>query len=290
MTLLATLKHLRKINKRFALNAAGPIAQYQIADNWTLQTLLGGVTYKEEWEFIRGLNDRSPFAVGFEDGLLREVGGLEFRTRAGQVVSSALAWATLLDSATVSFDAHPDWSQAWVQTAYSSLEDDGSLLEAEGQIRNASQIAHVDAHVDWLKVLGFSDAPTAAQIWNERADRFPGLRFLPRIEKDLIALDGSGIPFLQAIAALDSLAKDVANWKAESPWPQFSTKTSPESEMRQKLCVVTDDMTGESEIFHWHTRFTGGIAGRVHFKVDVTNRRIIVAYIGGKLEREISSY
>ena len=53
MTLLATLKRLRKINRRIALNTAKPIAQHQIADNWTLQAVLGGSTFREEWDFIR---------------------------------------------------------------------------------------------------------------------------------------------------------------------------------------------------------------------------------------------
>ncbi|MDA8450524.1 hypothetical protein M5C97_17270 [Acidovorax sp. NCPPB 3859] len=34
MTLLSTLKRLRKINSRIALNTARPIAQYQITDDW----------------------------------------------------------------------------------------------------------------------------------------------------------------------------------------------------------------------------------------------------------------
>jgi hypothetical protein len=288
-TLLETLKRLRKFNKKFALNTAGPIAQYEVSVGRSLQSILGGDAFKEEWDFIRGLSDRSPFASGLEDGFGLEIEGLELRTRSGQVASSALAWAMLLDSATVSFDGHHDWSQAWVETSYSSLEDDGSISTAEGQVRNASQAAHADVHYDWLNLLGFSETPTATQVWNERADRFPGLRFLLRTEKDLYTLEGSGTPFLRAISSLETLAKDVANWKSESGWPDFSTKATPESTTRQNLCLVTDDVTGNKELFHWHTRFTGGLAGRVHFKVNTTERIIVVGYIGGKLDREISN-
>ena len=69
LTLLDTLKSLRRINKKFALNTVKPIAQYQIAADWTLQSILGGASFREEWDFIRSLNDRSPFATGLEDGL-----------------------------------------------------------------------------------------------------------------------------------------------------------------------------------------------------------------------------
>ena len=289
ITLLTTLRRLRKINSKIALNTARPIAQYQIADDWTLQAALGGTAFKEEWDFVRALSDRSPFSVGLQEAVSQEVDEMEFRTRPGQVSSSALAWATLLDSATVGFDAHPDWSREWVETAYCTLDDDGSLLEGEGRIKNASLVAHADKHIDWLKLLGLAAAPTAAQIWSEKRDRFPNLRFLPRTEKDLTALGGSGAPFLQALASLEALERDSAGWKKGSPWPEFSTKATGEAEQRQKLCWVHDDTTGTEELFDWHIRFTGGLAGRVHFRVDAANRSIVVAYIGGKLTRKISA-
>jgi hypothetical protein len=288
MTLLDTLKRLRKCNKKFALNTVGPIANYQVADGFTLQSILGGVLFKEEWDFIRSLNDRSPFAAGLESSLLQEIELMEFRTRTGKVTSSALAWATLLDSATVSFQAHPDWSEAWVDAAFSVLEEDGEIRESEVRVRNASQVTHVDQHADWLKVLGLSEAPSAVEVWRERAERFPGLRFLPRVEKDLSALEGSGVPFLQALSALEALSKDVSNWKPESAWPVFSTKATPEAEQRKRLCWVVDDATEKKELFDMHTRFTGGFAGRVHFRVDAQGKSVVVAYVGGKLEQEIS--
>lgn len=244
--------------------------------------------FREEWDFIRSLSDRSPFSAGLQEEMSQEIDEMEFRTRPGQLPSRALAWATLLDSATVSFNAHPDWSQAWVETTYSALEDDGSLVDGEGRVKNTSLAAHADEHEDWLKLLGFAEAPTAAQVWSEKGDRFPNLRFLPRAEKDLLALEGSGAPFLQAIASLKALEKDVVDWKEDSPWPEFSTKASGESEQRQKLCWVHDDVTGKEELFDWHVRFTGGLAGRVHFRVDAAKRVIVIAYIGGKLKRSIS--
>lgn len=288
-TLLSTLKGLRKINKRFALNTAVPIAQYQIADNWTLQAILGGNASKEEWEFIRHLSDRSPFAAEMEEGLLQEIKDIEFCTRAGKIPSAALAWAALLDSATVSFNAHPDWSGPWVETEYLALGDDDQLYESEKRVRNTSKVEHVDVHLDWLRLLGLSEDPSARQIWTERIDRYPGLRFLPRVENDLLALEGSGAPFRQALSALHALAEDVANWQQNQPWPEFSTKASPESETRRKLCWTEDEVSNAKECFDWHTRFTGGLAGRIHFRVDEVARNIVVAYIGGKLEKGIPS-
>lgn len=289
MTLLDTLKSLRKINKKFALNTAKPLAHYQIADDWTLQSILGGPSHRDDWDFIRFLNDRSPFSAGLKEGLLQEVDAMEFRTQAGRVPSSALAWATLLDAATVSFDAHVDWSRAWVDIEYTAIDDDGNISESAGRVRNASNPTHADEHVDWLKFLGLSASPSALEIWNERTERFIGLRFLSRTKDDFITLGGSGLPFVQALVALGTLAHDVESWKPASPWPEFSTKATPEHEQRRKFCWAMDDVTGKQELFDWHIRFNGGLAGRIHFRVDSTTRSIVVAYVGSKLMQEIPS-
>lgn len=287
--LLDTLRRLRRSNKRFALNTAVPLSRYQVADNWTLQTIFGGNQFREEWDFLRQLTSRSPLDAEMEKGLVEEMAGLEFRTRQGKVQSIALAWASLLESATVSIDAHPDWQQPWVETEFTTLEDDGSVSGAEGEVRNASREQHVDVHEEWLKALGFSTHPSAAQVWTERGERFPGLRFLARAEKDLLSLEGTGVPYRQALSAIQALANDVANWKREQAWPDFSTKATPESEQRRKFCNAEDELTGKKECFDWHTRFTGGLAGRVHFRVDEAARQIVVAYIGPKLFKDMPS-
>lgn len=289
LTLFATLRKLKKANKKLSLNTARPIAQYQVSDNWNLQMILGGKPFQLEWDFIRTLNDRSPFSADLGMGLLEEARSMDFRTAINMVSSDALAWAALLDSATVSFDAHPDWAEAWVASSYAELDGEGNLHDAEMQVRNASKAEHADQHGDWLRALGETPLDNAAKIWDEKAEIFPGLRFLPRVEKDLIELEGTGVPFQQAVTALKCLAKDVGSWAVGNAWPEFSTKASPEGQQRQNLCYVVDHVTNKSELFDWHTRFTGGIAGRVHFRVDGTGRQIVVAYIGSKLQKPISS-
>jgi hypothetical protein len=288
VTLISTLRRLRKINNKFALNTEGPIAKHQIADTWSLQAVLGGNSFREEWDFIRGLSDRSPFSLGLSESMQQEIDSMEFHTRPAMIPSKALAWAALLESAIVSFEFHPDWGQAWVDTIYCEIDPDGGLTEAEGRVKNASRPAHADEHSEWLKGLGLATVPTASEVWSERAERFPGLRFLPRVEKDLFALEGSGIPFQRALASLEALSEDSSSWARDSAWPIFSRKSSPEGEQRKRLCLVYDDISGEKELFDWHARFTGSFPGRIHFRVDCSNRVIVIGYVGGKLTREIT--
>ena len=155
MTLLHTLTRLRSINKKFALNAAQPISR--ISDCRQLDATICSRRHslpRDQWTFIRMLADRSPYSAGMQDDLRREIDGAECHTRpAGVAIERVTRWLMLRDSATVSFDAHQDWSQAWVETTYSSLEHDDTILEMEGRVRNASQPGHADEHVDWLSYL-----------------------------------------------------------------------------------------------------------------------------------------
>src|SRR3569833_892730 len=84
-TLLGTLRRLYRINRQFALNAALPLAQSRISENYTMQSILGGISFKEEWDFIRRLSERSPFDAGFEHSMSARIAGMELRTVPGQV-------------------------------------------------------------------------------------------------------------------------------------------------------------------------------------------------------------
>lgn len=287
LELLKTLKRLRKENKRFALNAVTPIAHYEVADGWSIRLILTGNEYREEWDFIRQINNRSPISDGIEAFLQQEMNGVECKTNGGQIESLALAWASFMDSATVSCYAQSDWLSPFVDIKFSCLQDDGSLVESPASVRNASKPEHIDSHIEWLRLLGLSSEPSAQQIWDEREVRFPGLRFLPRVERDLKLLEGASAPFIQAISTLTVLQDEVRSWPLSNPWPEFSTKTSPESDTRKKFCWVEDNVSGREEVFDWHKRFTGNFAGRIHFRVDVDARQIVVAYIGAKLTKNI---
>jgi hypothetical protein len=281
-TLIEVLRSIRRFNSHIALNTHAPIGQQVVAPNWTLQAVLD----QEEWMFIQFLRDRSPFCDGVEQ-YLDDINSRELRTKTNQIASTALAWANLLDSATVSFDAHPDWSGPWVGALLSVLEDDETLSESDCEVRNFSKTDHTALHHEWLERLGLSEAPTGAQVWSEREQRFPSLIFLARVEQDLVGLERSGGPYSQALSALASLSKDAARWPVGQSHPNFSTKATPEYENRRRFCWVHDVQTGQRELFDWHVRFTGGIAGRIHFRVDAQNRRLVVAYLGRKLDREI---
>lgn len=285
--LISVLKGLRKVNKNFALNTERHIAHYRVSDEWTLGSLLGGIEFKEEWAFIRALSSQSPLGYGL-DHLLDEIDGLEFKTKIGGIFSLSLAWAKVMDTAIVSFDSHPDWSEPLVEVTYLELDDDCNIQSHETSVRNTCKIGHVQVHSEWFSQLLGMPTEDAYELWKEREARFPSIRLLPRVENDLSKLSTFGAPFRQALQALSTLSSDAQEWPKGAASPSFSTKTTPEGETGKRRCWVFDDRTGKKELFDWHVRFTGSIAGRIHFRIDGANREIVVAYIGAKLSDNIT--
>lgn len=41
---------------------------------------------------------------------------------------------------------------------------------------------------------------------------------------------------------------------------------------------------GNAQLFSWHTRFTGGYAGRIFFYPDTTQKKMYIGHIGHKLQ------
>lgn len=281
--LINTLRAMRACNRRVAVNASGPIGGFLVCQNHTLKSVLIGHAAREEWDFIRALNDRSPLSAGIEEGLTRAIREMDFRALPSGASTEAVAFALFLDSAVLSLHGAADWLKEWVNIEYDALVDDGTIAVTQCSVRNASSPEHVAIHSPWIAKLGWSNSDPANVVWSERAQRFPGLRFLPRVESDLRWLATSGIPYQQAIEGLRSLSSDVLNWAADSARPIWSRYASPEGEQRSLLCWVFDESVGKKELFNWHTRFTGGFPGRIHFRVDEAKREIVVGYVGAKL-------
>ncbi|EOV7576549.1 hypothetical protein ACORCK_004980, partial [Escherichia coli] len=122
------------------------IGQYPISDNWVLQNILGGNGYREEWDFIRTLNSRSPISSEIEELIVQQLDDKDFRTANGNKKSIALAYASLLDSATISYELASDWSESMVNVICDTLEDDGEISSLNYSVKNISLPDHVITH------------------------------------------------------------------------------------------------------------------------------------------------
>ncbi|MEQ1530827.1 MAG: hypothetical protein ABL925_16040, partial [Methylococcales bacterium] len=108
-------------------------------------------------------------------------------------------------------------------------------------------------------------------------------RFLARTKEDIESLEKSGSPFKQALNALVLLSDDALRWNGQG-LPNFSIKVADgEHDQRRSLSQFNDEFTDTKEEFDRHVYFTGGIAGRIHFRLSPNEKKFIVAYVGLKL-------
>lgn len=284
--LIDVLRTLREARADIALNSESGLSNTQVAPGWTLQRVLTRADYREEWQFIRTLVDRSPLV----DGLPINSVVLAFhdcRLVGNSAPSVALTLAKVHGTATVSFAAQGVWHVGRLSVISSELDEQGVMFESTIEIRNFSFAHHVSEHRAWLAGYGLSSNPSASVVWAERHARFSGIDLAARVENDLRELESSPMSFQQALAALGELSRDVGRWPPGATAPDYSRKATPESTTRRRLCSAFDEFSGTTECFDWHLRFTGEIPGRIHFRTRASAKRITVAYVGRKLERPL---
>lgn len=281
--LIDVLRDLRNYRGGLSINAASPIREHRVDPDKTVQDVLRGNAFKEEWMFLRRLADRSPMA----DGLPAPKALEDFEYRFQNVEAIALGWAHLLKTAAVSFCYDECWRHPELPLECTELTASGKLEPRDGcTAKNFSRIHHI-AHWDqWLKDYASEEVPAPQDLWAQRDEIFHNLRFLDRVRGDLEAM-GQGEPaYKQAVVSLQRLSIDLKDWGGVGV-PIFSTKVTGEGEQRKKLCMVTD-IDDKTHCFDLHARFTGGIPGRIHFRMSPAEAKAVVAYVGFKLDAPIT--
>ncbi len=280
LQLLKILQKIRKQQPQLALNSLSPLSSTLVDQRYTLAELLAGNEYKDEWRFIRGFANRSPFATSLDQSVVKQLQEVEYYCEG--VNGIGLAWAALLDTAVVSFDTKFRWQTAGIDVVRRELDGMAEVLETTMTVRNLTHEYHLSVHTRWLQDYVFVEL-TAMQLWQRRETLFPYLRFLLRTEDDLILLGVSGVAYYLVVQRLRELNRDIEQWFAtNSEWPNFSSKASPEGITRKQFCKFLDN--GELHDFDWHLRFTGSIAGRIHFRICTIERKAIIGYLGKKLD------
>lgn len=278
---IQTLRHLKRTNSRISLRSNQPLRECELAPDEPLQKVLSGNTFREEWLFLKDLQTKTPLSAGLE-ALVNRIALAEVKLPSGDA-SSALTWAHIFETGTISFHTTPLWCHPTINATHEHLDEQGSFHSSPVVIKNASEPAHITAHQAWLSNLGLEILPSSKTFWAERNARFPGLRFLDRVRSHIDDLATSGAPYKQAIATLEALNQTAINWNGDGE-PVFSMKNATgEHDKRRKLCQFSDEIAGQDCDFSRHAYFTGGFPGRIHFRMSIEERKIVVAHVGYKL-------
>lgn len=274
--LAKTLQSLRRVQSRAALHSSVPLASIPLGDGRWLGTVMAEGGSRDEWRFLRAFENRAPFRVD-----LGAAFGLEAEYRLGNALAEGLGLSHSVGTLSVSFANEP-WLVPTVPLHRMSLDEDGEFDEQVVEVHHAATPAHVIGHEEWLRRKPAEQVRDGDELWAQRAEIFPHLRFLPRTEAHLRAFRAGEVRLASARHALMDLEIATARWNTkDTAMPAFLTKTTPEKEQRSKLFHF-DDLSGVERCFDWHSRYTPG-AGRVHFWCDRSSGRLTIAHVGEKV-------
>ncbi|MEU3085398.1 hypothetical protein ABZ703_02660 [Streptomyces massasporeus] len=202
-----------------------------------------------------------------------------------------LGFAHLMEGVGISLFLENRWDAERLTLVQEQLVDDEDIdtVITEVELRHVASREHVEAHRPWIREQAeaalrgdLSAIRTGAELWEQCAELFPHLLFLPRVETQLRELKQYWVhPVRKRLAEMD---RAVLLWDAatEPDGPQWGSLVTPEHSTRKRDYCDFSDFDGETRSFDTHLRFTPD-EGRVHFRFVKATRKVHVAHIGRKL-------
>jgi hypothetical protein len=243
---------------------------------------------REEQRFIKTLATKAPFSNDIANLEIQDIenniSNCEFRHQGEIAIGLGVAY--LLDALSVSFLFEQRWDDSHLNLVVSRLENE-ELVEEQLEIVHASCRHHVQKHADWIKNRLRTEVLDGSDLWNRRDELFPSLEFCENVSQQIQSLSPSNPMLRQVVKRLFELEDYCKSWSSGSfNLDNLPSKATPESEtrlqqFRQQLTFRCPD--GEKRIFSLHVRMTPG-AWRLHFSVELGPEKIIIGYIGSKIQ------
>ena len=155
---LETLRAVRGIRRDLLLASYQPITGIPLGDGTqSMGTILKGNLYKDEWRFISGLDQASPWAA--YPGA-RMPGDLEGVSHRG-IAAIGMTWANENDSAVFSFGHPPDWNGAYIPARFDEMDAAGEIASIRVDVRKLSAPVHIDRHRVMIRNYGGDVSPSS---------------------------------------------------------------------------------------------------------------------------------
>jgi hypothetical protein len=258
-----------------------PLKHLEIADGYPVGKWLGNPKHRDHWLRLRQMQSKSPFRSALPFG--RDALDVEYR-HDGLTVQG-IGGAHLMDGLAVSLPVDARWDATLLPLECEQLveADDGAAdtRVSRVEVRHASAERHLEDHLAWIRSMHDTAAYTGGQLWEQRAELFPHLQFLPRVESDLRGLPQAWVGPVRR--RLTELAEAVAAWvpAARPEGPQWRSWVTNEHTHRKRDWCWFTDLDGTKQVFDTHARFTPD-QGRVHFRLVPKEGAVRVAYVGRK--------
>ncbi|QKV92104.1 hypothetical protein HUT19_10405 [Streptomyces sp. NA02950] len=283
----AVLKTWRADRKGTVLVAREPITGLQLAAGHPIGKWHGNPRNRDSWMLMLKMQNKWPHRAVFPDGEGHY--DVEYRHQGDPV--EGLGAAHLMDGLGVSLPVESRWHADRLTLEREQLvegeEGESGWRTSEVQIRHMSARDHYETHHAWIRDGaeaarrgGLGAVRRGDELWERRAEFFPRLQFLPRVEGDLRDLPEVWVrPVRDRLIELEAA---VAEWNPDTQpiAPQWRSDVRTEFESRRRLCWFEDG--GAEELFDWHCEFLPK-PGRMHFRLLHAERTLRIAYVGRKL-------
>lgn len=242
---------------------------------------------REERTFLRTLATKTPLSVDIPDLNIKikvEDPDCELSLQGSQAEGFKVTY--YLETLAISLNSELLWNSSRIKLELTQIDENGELIEESVEVIHASQKSHVLEHADWIQKrqeIGIADG---LELWNRRAELFSGLEFCDRVSQQIQSLVDPTMlrQVVRKLFELDELSKKWTDGSLNLD--HLPSKVSPESEsrlnqFRKQLNIQCLD--GTNRIFSWHVRLTPG-AWRLHFCTELGPGKIIIGYIGPKIQ------
>ncbi|HBB31994.1 MAG TPA: hypothetical protein DDZ80_09235 [Cyanobacteria bacterium UBA8803] len=239
---------------------------------------------REERSFFRTLTTKAPFWTDIAEAIKNNF-DLSDVIHQGEE-ARGLCFALVSDALPVSLNSEARWNHSRLELTVTRLEDE-ELIEEHLEIIHASCRHHIQEHTDWIQKRIRIEVIDGLDLWKRREELFTSLEFCDNVGKQIQSLNIGNPMLRQVVKRLYELDDYCKIWASGSFNPDnLPSKATPESDTRlqqfqQELIIRCPD--GEKRIFSLHVRMTPG-AWRLHFCVESGPGKIIIGYIGPKIQ------
>jgi hypothetical protein len=241
---------------------------------------------KEVRRFFTTLIAKAPFLEDISDSKLENTIDLsEFKHQGNPAIGLGIAY--FLEALALSVTSEECWNCCFLELEFQQVDDDGEIIEERIQLIHACRSHHIREHEKWIRDRIKIEVYDGLDLWNRKEELFPSLEFCENVSKQLQNLSNGQLILKQIIKRLLELEDYCQNWQFGSfDSSKIPTKITPESdsrkrELEEKLTFQCPD--GIKRLFSYHARMTPG-AWRLHFYPEEQCRKIIIGYIGVKIQ------
>ncbi|MEG3861337.1 hypothetical protein [Microcoleus sp. herbarium12] len=242
---------------------------------------------KDERTFLLTRATKTPLCVDITDVKIKTIQDSDCELSSLQgTQAEGFKVAHYLETLAISLTSESLWNRSRINLELIQIDDNGELIEESVEVLHASQKSHVLEHADWIQKRQLTGVADGLELWNRRAELFSSLEFCDRVSQQIESLVDPTM-LRQVVIKLFEINELSKNWTDGAlDLEKLPSKVSPESESRLKQFreqLNIKCLDGTKRIFSLHVRMTPG-AWRLHFCTELGPGKIIIGYIGPKIQ------